>query len=219
MILAVLAGIVSGVSSMGALVMIRLWMHQDSHTQSQLGLFAAIFVAIGVSAIVTRLASQFLLISLSKRAVAQLGADLSRSVLAAPLKHLEDLGDARLQAILTHDVPTIAKGLNAVPVLCSNLAMIVACLGFLAWLSIPMSLLVLGLLIVGFCVQALLMKKAHAQMRQTREGQESVIGQVRHLIEGIKELKVHRGRREAFLTQSLQPCSTTRRSRVRARVL
>jgi putative ATP-binding cassette transporter len=114
------------------------------------------------------------------------------------------LGPNRLQTALTQDVPVIVQGLNAVPLFFANLAIVAACFAFLAWLSRPVFILVAVVLGAGLPLQLLLLFRARKHFSHNREGQEGLLSQLRHLLEGVKELKLHRPRREAFLEKSLQ---------------
>ena len=42
-------------------------------------------------------------------------------------------------------------------------------------------------------------------LRRARARQDALVGHFRTLIGGFRELKLHRGRREAFLAESLEP--------------
>jgi putative ATP-binding cassette transporter len=200
-ILAVLAATLSGLGTVGVLLFVRHWLGQGRLTGAPLVLG---FVGVCLVALAAQFGAQLLLLRLSRRAVARLTMRLGEQVLAAPLKSVEDLGPARVQATLTEDVQLIAGGLNAVPRLCANLAILGGCLGYLGWLSLPVLLAVLAFLAVGLLVQWLLLARARHHQGHTLDGQEVLLGQLRHLVEGVQELKVHRQRRQAFLLGSLQ---------------
>jgi putative ATP-binding cassette transporter len=195
-ILAVLAATVSGLSTIGVLFFIRRWMLQVAQHDSS---FVWAFAAVCAATIVAQLSAQLLLLHLSRRSVARLIMRLSEQVLAAPLRTLEELGPARVQATLLQDVQVIAQGLNAVPLFCANIAMLVSCLAYLGWLSTSVLLAVLGVLAAGLVVQWALLRRARRHAGYSRDSQEMLVGQLRHLIEGVQELKIHGPRRQAYL--------------------
>jgi putative ATP-binding cassette transporter len=203
MILAVLAAIVSGLGMFGVLVFVRrcLW-HSDGHLRDPAFIWG--FAAAAVGAVAAHIISQALLLRLSRRAVTRLTLHLGEQVLATPLERLEELGVVRLQATFTHDVHRIRKGLDAIPRLYATLVLLGACLAFLSVLSFPFFLAVLAFLAVGLVVQWLLGLWARQQRGPVKEGQEELLGQFRHLVEGVQELKIHRPRRQAFLQYSLK---------------
>src|SRR5258707_3174121 len=61
-----------------------------------------------------------------------------------------------------------------------------------------------GFIIVGGLGYRLLIASGFARLIQAREEADKLFGHLRALTEGIKELKLHRSRRGAFLSQSLQ---------------
>jgi putative ATP-binding cassette transporter len=199
--LAIAAALLAGLGTAGVLVFIRAWMSRAAGPGPAL-LWG--FVGVCLGALVSKLAAQLLLIGLSRRAVSRLLMHLSRGVLAAPLSHVEELGPARLQTVLTQDVQAIVQGLGALPLCCANLAIVAACLGYLGYLSPAVLLVVGGVLGAGLLLQLGIMRRAQRHFGNTREGQEALAGQLRHLLEGVKELKVHGPRREAFLEGALR---------------
>src|SRR5439155_15492558 len=46
-----------------------------------------------------------------------------------------------------------------------------------------------------------------ARLRRARAEQDALVGHLRTLIDGFRELKLHRGRRESFLDEGLGPSS------------
>jgi putative pyoverdin transport system ATP-binding/permease protein len=99
----------------------------------------------------------------------------------------------------------LSRGLNAVPVTCANGALVAACALYLGALSLPAFRLLAVPLGAGLAVQWLLHRRARRFFFRTREGQEALLGNLRHLAEGLKELKLNRPRREAFLRGCLRP--------------
>lgn len=201
--LAIAAAVIGGLSTAGVLAFIRWWM-LDSDRGSPALVWA--FAGVCIGAVVSKLIAQVMLVGLSRRSVSKLLMHLSRGVLAAPLQNLERVGTAHLHLVLTADVQAVVQGLSSLPLICANAAIIASCLGFLGYLSMPVMLTVLAALSVGLFVQTVLMRQAQALIGRTRDGQETVAQQLQHLLEGVKEMKSHRPRREAFLEEVLQGC-------------
>src|SRR5277367_396261 len=91
--------IVGGLSTVGVLVFIRRWM-VDRNGSNDSSVLIWGFVGVCLGALLSKLVSQLLLSGLSRRATARLRMQLSRRILAAPLKRLENLGPNRLQMTL-----------------------------------------------------------------------------------------------------------------------
>src|SRR5215212_6327675 len=106
-------------------------------------------------------------------------------------------------ATLTEDVPAIANALTGLPVLCVNAAILLCCFAYMGWLSPVLLVGVLGFLAVGVLSYQLPVWAALGQLHRARLEHDALMKCFRDLTEGAKELKVHRGRREAFLEQHL----------------
>jgi putative ATP-binding cassette transporter len=199
-VLAVLAGALSGASSVGLLALT----HATLAGAGSRGLLAGAFAALCVSVLVNKVLSQTLLIRLSQRAVSQLCLHLSRQILATPLRRLEEMGTHRLLATLTGDVPTIVMAFNAIPNICISLVIVLCVLGYLTWLSWGVALAVIAFMVLGVASYRVSASRAQHYLKRAREEQDVLQSRFRDLLEGIKELKIHRPRREAFLRDSLE---------------
>ena len=162
------------------------------------------FILFCLIMLASRVVSGVLLNSLSQAAMFSLCMKLSRKILNAPLRQLEELGAARLLASLTGDVPIIANTLTVIPILCMQIAILSGCLIYLAWLSWKVLLLVLGFMLLGVVSYQLPMLTALRYLGLAREDRDVMFERFRALTEGIKELKLHRPRRLAFLSENLQ---------------
>ena len=194
--LIVFAGIVSGVASTGMIALINSVVAGGRQATSvTIGAFVGLCVALPLF----RVLSQVLLIALTQSSLQSLRLQLSRRVLAAPLRQLESLGAHRLLAILTTDIQTIIEAFAMVPLIIMHMAVLASCLLYLGWLSWHVLLETFVLMLVGVVTFQLAMVRAFAYLRRSRELLNDIMRQVRALIEGTKELKMHRARRQAFL--------------------
>src|SRR6476469_1500316 len=115
-LLSVLAGMFSGVCNAALLAVINSVIKRNGATSALLWTFGGLCALLPVA----RFSSEFLLNRLGHSAIYNLRMQLCRQILSAPLRHLEELGVARLLAGLTDDIPAITTALLAVPVLCVN---------------------------------------------------------------------------------------------------
>jgi putative ATP-binding cassette transporter len=201
LILAILTGIIAGLSNAGLLILISTAL---SRTASLPTYLYWVFGGLCVLVPLLRFASQTLLLNLSQAATYDLRVNLSSRILSAPLRQLEEIGRHRLIATLTDDVLVISSGLMSLPPLCLHGAIILGCLLYLAWLSPVVLLGVIGFLCLTVFTFKLASKKALRSMRLAREEQDVLFGHFRGMSEGTKELKLHRARRHEFLNQLLQ---------------
>lgn len=161
------------------------------------------FVGLCLVMLISGIVSQVLLIRLAQHTVFELRTRLSRQILATPLRQLETIGAHRLLAILSEDVNVLAMTIAASPALCTNLAVLVGCLLYLGWLSGTVLMIVLLFMLLGVLSYQIPVKQASYFLKHSREEQDTLFRHFRLLTDGIKELKLSRERRSAFLSQDL----------------
>lgn len=212
---AVILGAVGGGTTVWLLALINRALGSDAAA----GALGALFASLCVLLIVARVTSQYLLARLGHGMVRDVRLRLCRSVLSTPLARLEQLGSHRVLATLTEDVNAITTGFMYAPVVVLNGAMMVGGLGYLAWLDRRLFLLLLVALVVGIGSYQIPARLGLGRFRAAREQQDTLFGHLRELLGGLKELKLHRGRRAAFGALLAAAAEATRRLRVRAAVI
>lgn len=206
--LTILVGVISGGSNAALLAMISDSLSSVAPASS---LFIIIFFALCIMLPLTRFASEAMLINMSSKAILELRMRLSRRILAAPLRRLEQAGPHRLLATLTHDIPSIGHSLTNIPILSLHISIVVGCLIYLAWLSWPIFLGVIGFMIVGTLSYQIPLRRAMKAQVFVREEWDKLYKHLQALTSGVKELKLHHDRREAFLTKALHPTGVSLR--------
>jgi putative ATP-binding cassette transporter len=113
---------------------------------------------------------------------------------------------------LTDDITLIANAMVGLPHLCINIPIVIACLIYTGWLA-PQSM-ACGVLFAGLAIIVYVIVSARGMkaLRRARERQSLLVDHFRTLIGGFKELKLHRGRREAYLAESLEPTMASART-------
>ena len=151
--------------------------------------------------------SQRLLLGFGQETVLKLCHTLSRKIAAAPYSQLEKIGPARILTALTDDVLTLTSAIQAIPTMSINVAVVTGCSLYLAWLSWQafMGIVIVGIL--GAVIYNFLHVRAFKAIYRAREERDVLRGHFRDLIEGIKELKMHALRLEAFLSARVLPTS------------
>jgi putative ATP-binding cassette transporter len=167
-------------------------------------LLATGFVLALLAKVVTQYISQVMLVHYAQRVVLQLCRGLCDRILAAPLDRLESLGSPRLLATLNDDVTVLTGAVLMVPSIATNLAVLLGCSAYLAWLSWPAFLLCVAVAIVGVLGHRILLGRALQAIVAARNGRDRLFGNYRTLIEGVKELKLHALRREQFVRTEIE---------------
>lgn len=197
--LIVLASAVGGLASTGLVALINSALHEGARTE-----LLAAFVALCLVVPVARFLSTWLLIHQIQDIVYSLRLDLCRRILASPLRQLEKMGAPRLLAMITDDVDAVTGAMTTLPLLSLHLSVVLGCLGYLAYLSPKLLLLVVAFVVVGIASYQLPVIRAQHRFRAMREEWDRMYGHFRGLTQGTKELKVHAQRRQEFFTGHLE---------------
>ncbi|NJM70738.1 MAG: cyclic peptide export ABC transporter [Scytonema sp. RU_4_4] len=205
--IAVVTGFLSGGSSASLIVLISTAVSRSSGERLTTSAWG--FVGLALVALITSIISQVVLIRLSQHAVFQLRMRLSRQILSSGLSHLEQMGSPRLLATLTEDVQTVANAVHQLPYLCIDIAIVLGCLLYITWLSWLVLLMVIGLAVVAIGSSQWLLKRGERFLALAREDQDILFKHFRTITEGVKELKLHYGRRQVFLSKNLQSTAAT----------
>ena len=216
--ISIVTGLLSGASSASLIALIGRTASPTA--TSRLTSIAWGFVGLVMVALITSVVSQIMLTRLSQNAVFQLRMRLSHQILSSELSHLERLGNFRLLATLTEDVQAVSNAVYAIPFLCIDIATVLGCMLYLAWLSWAVLLMVCCLLVLVMGTNYWLLKAGKRLFTLAREDQDQLFKHFRTITEGVKELKLHYTRRQVFLTQELQPTAASlRRHNVRGQIL
>lgn len=199
--IAALAGSLSGFGQTFLIATINQAVSKDNPNLEHLAWNFILLVLITFS---VSLLAEYLLISLSQSAVHKLRLRLSRWILSCPLRHLEELGSNKLLATLTDDVEAISTTVFSIPFLFADLAIILGCfvyLGLLSWIAFTGTLASIAIVVIFI---NFLQAKALSTFKLAREEQDVLFKHFRTITEGIKELKLHSHRREAFIEEELE---------------
>ena len=216
--ISIVTGLLSGASSASLIALIGS--AASPTATSRLTSIAWGFVGLVVVALITSVVSQIMLTRLSQNAVFQLRMRLSHQILSSELSHLERLGNFRLLATLTEDVQAVSNAVYAIPFLCIDIASVIGCMLYIAWLSWAVLLMVCCLLVLVMGTNYWLLKAGKTLFALAREDQDLLFKHFRTITEGVKELKLHYTRRQVFLSEDLQPTAAAlRRHNVRGQIL
>jgi putative pyoverdin transport system ATP-binding/permease protein len=200
-IVAVVAGVVAGIGNTLLLGFVNAGLANRS--SDMLGRLIVSFAVVCVVVAGSRFLSQDLMARFAQRNLRELRMKLGRRVLSSPLRAQEEIGANRILAVFTEDVPAIANAVIAIPAICTNLVIVVGCMVYLGMISGKLLLGVIGFIIVGIVTCQIPIARATRYMNTVRETSDVLLKQLKAMTEGSKELKIHRDRREAFLSKLL----------------
>jgi putative ATP-binding cassette transporter len=202
------AGLISGATNAGMLALVNVAISRHAPAASVLFAFAGLCLL----APIARACSELLLIRLSQNALLTLRTGLSRQVVGVALCKLERLGPHRILSALAEDLPRITEMVSVVPVLCINIGVVVSCLVYMGWLQPVLLLEVLGFMLVGILTYQIAIYRAARHLKAARQHENYLYKQFCALTNGIKELKLHRRRRNAFVSTVLHGGALSARS-------
>ena len=122
--------------------------------------------------------------------------ELCWKVVRAPYRTLERRGAHEILATLTDDTNAMAWAVNGLPGLAINVAILAGCSVYLAWLSWQAFLGVMILAVLGLLGYRQLYNRVLQSSLAVRDVKGALFEHFRSLTEGMKELMLHRGRRE-----------------------
>ena len=201
--LAILTSFLAGVGYTLLIALIKRSL-SDGFSQSRL---IWSFVALCLAIPILGFTSQLFLLYLTARTSYELRIQLSRQILSTPLRQLEKLGQPRLLATIAEDIGSVIELVTLLPQTLTQVAMIIGCLAYLGWLDWRLLLIMIGYMGLGLLSHQLPLLKAFRYFRLVREQWDELYKGFQGLIMGTKELKLNRGRREAFLSQQLEPAA------------
>jgi putative pyoverdin transport system ATP-binding/permease protein len=208
-ILSAIAGAAGGVTGIALIALIQ---RELAREPSAPGTLAWAFFALCAVSAVARAIAQIAMVKIGQGAIAELSLRLVSDILVLPLRAFETLDSSALLSALTDDVALIANAMVGIPHLCINIPIVIACLAYTGWLA-PRSM-ACGVIFAALAIGAYVIVTARGMksLRRARERQALLVGHFRTVIGGFRELKVHRGRREAYLAESLQPTMASARA-------
>ncbi|MTE13851.1 ATP-binding cassette domain-containing protein [Nocardia aurantiaca] len=202
------SGLICGAANTYLVTLIRGVVSPEPHP----GVTVQAFVATALVILISGVISQVLLIRLAQDAIYRLRADLSSRIVSAPLEHLERLGQHRLIATLTEDVRSLSQAVTAIPSICIDLATIIGCFVFLAIVSGWIFATTVAGTLLGIACVELVLKRVRALYKSARENEDGLLRSFQAVSLGIKELKLHRGRRRDFMDKHLLGSAETLRT-------
>ncbi|MFS8932747.1 cyclic peptide export ABC transporter [Cupriavidus taiwanensis] len=161
------------------------------------------FAALAIAVLACRTLASTLFVRVSQSALARIRAQICERFIGAPYPHIEQTGNARVQAALADDSTHVANGLSVIPVVLTNAMVVLGCLGYLAWLSLPTFAIACAILGVGSWIYHLNHRRALVHLKQAGIAQDSLHGQFKALVSGARELKLNHDKQLSFLRDSL----------------
>lgn len=194
-------GMLSGFLSAGVLALINHVLH---HPSDHSLLFVLGFVGLVAGKIIASVVSQILLVRFAQDTILDLSLSLCAKIVRAPLRRSEERGPANILVTLTDDVSWVTWSIQCFPSFLMNLALVLGCGIFLAWLSWSVFLGVAGVAIISLLGHQWLHTSTRRIIEAAREARAELFQRFRALTDGLKELMMNQARRNEFINQEVR---------------
>ncbi|KZN30561.1 hypothetical protein N480_06270 [Pseudoalteromonas luteoviolacea S2607] len=164
---------------------------------------AQLFFCISLFILISRSLSQVILSRISMDITSNLRQKVYQRIINAPLNNVESIGEARLIATLTTDVPRIVQGARVIPDLLISGVTMIGMLAFLLYLSSNAFVFVIQCIFFGVITYQIPVLIGKRYFDRSRKCVDNLQKSMHGLIFGIKELKLNKTKREAFLNEEL----------------
>ncbi len=193
---AALASVISGVCSV--LLVAQINTALTAGTGAERIALVWTFAGIAVVAMLSHMVSSVMFERLSQRSHAELRRYISARVIATDFRRLEQLGGPKVQSALSEHSTNVAEFFVSFPSILINAVVVSGCLFYMAWLSwqvFLVALVVIGLGSLGYHLAHL---RAIRHLDAASKEQDSLFAHFRSLVEGAKELRMNRQKRDNF---------------------
>jgi putative ATP-binding cassette transporter len=171
-------------------------------------LLAVAFFSLCAAYAVTKSLSEAGLLRLTQSMIVKLRLSLSRKLLGTPQKRLQGIGQDELMVLLTKDIDTFSSAFQVIPRTLTNLIVVLACLGYMAWLSGLVFLMFSACTFVCVGGYLLVERKSLRQLAKARECAQHLQKAFRSLVSGSRELQLNSVRGRHFVESVLGDAST-----------
>lgn len=165
--------------------------------------YALMFFSAVLFILAAKTTSRILMERIASNVMASMRIELYERLVEAPVSDVEKAGPGRVMAVLIEDVPWLIASGRLFPTMLSNLATLIGMLGYLAYLNSAAFVFVMQALVVGTITYQVPVMIGLRFMRRRREYADKLQRAVRALLDGFKELKLDRRKRETFLKEYL----------------
>jgi putative ATP-binding cassette transporter len=200
-IAATIAGVIAGICGVLLLTVINTVISAQSFDEAMLQLWPFVLCALG--GMLSGMLSTVLFEQLQQHAHANVRRFITSRVLNTDYRKLEKIGGAKIQSALSDHSANVAQFFVSMPDIIVNAVVVTGCLIYLAllsWSVFLFAIVVIGLGALGYHWVHL---RAIDHLDAASDEQDNLFSYFRSLIEGAKELRLHRKKRQCFKEQVL----------------
>jgi len=205
-------GIVTGLGNASIIFIINEKLNQSNENTSW-DWFLYFVTAVVVYVIGSKLV-QTHLIALTSNIVFDKRRRLIDKVLHASYERLEQLDRGQIHTALNNDTTAISELPRMLLQGVTSLVTVVFCFVYLGAKNVFGLLLAIGVIVLAAALYRSIGQQAHVFWNKNRDTQEAFFGFINDLVQGLKELNLHRSKREAFRQDMMESCEQNRETNV-----
>ncbi|MCF2825932.1 MULTISPECIES: cyclic peptide export ABC transporter [unclassified Pseudoalteromonas] len=175
------------------------------HIKADIVIWSAQFLLGLLSLFLVSSLANFLMTKLSVKIIFEVRSTLVRRILNTPFNVLDKIGGHKVHASLTSDVGDISAAISTMPQFIYHIITVLVCLGFLAYKSLDLFLVILILLPLGLLISRYFILKAEKYDEMYRDDYDDLHEQFKSLVDGVKELNNNAKRKHAFFQGGVLP--------------
>ena len=141
----------------------------------------------------------------TSRSIQGVRHSLITRILGSEFTTLEKAGRPKLYNVLTNDVNAISNALAEMPAFIYNALLMVACFGYLIYLSPVVFLILISTVVIAGFFASGIMKRISQDAVQLRARQDDIFEGYKGLLEGSKQLALNSNRKAHYLNKVLDP--------------
>ncbi len=162
-----------------------------------------VFILAIVVVLIFSIAGQMMIIHLSNRLTFLMRISICDQIMKIPFRNFEEQGHARLLATFTQDIASITGTLTQIPSLLTNVAVTLACLLYLGYLSPSTLVWLTGILVFATITYLIPDHYAVRSMIRSRDATDRMYYQFNAMTAGMKELRLNYPRQDHFFRHDL----------------
>ncbi|MFW0739598.1 cyclic peptide export ABC transporter [Flavobacterium sp.] len=148
------------------------------------------------------------IIRLSQKIYWDIRKDVIKLILKAPYRKLQEYKEEVYTTLVT-DVNHISNASLMIITFFSSIILILACLGYMAFLSLKLFAVSISVIAVGVIIYAVRSKTSNKQIKEVRELEKVFVGIFNSILNGAKEININADKGTQIYDQKIMKIATT----------
>jgi cyclic peptide transporter len=172
---------------------------EQGFTKITAALYGGLWLFLLCSSMLTSYALSFF----TSKSIKEVRKSLVDRILQSDFMTLEKAGRSKLYNVLTNDVNAISSALAEMPAFIYNVILLVACFGYLFYLSPFVFAVLISTIIISAFFTSSIMKKIGKNASLMRANQDDMFEGYKGMLEGAKQLSLNAARKQHYVENNL----------------